>query len=219
MAKKILAICAALIALAAVPAVASASPELQTSGGTKVAVGTAIKGTNNGNTILTSSFGNVTCTSSTLEGKVTENSGTSIKGEISTATYTGTGPSSRCTTTLIGLNGQNLTAQVTVQNLPYELVSTSGVDRADIQDPTALKFTFDLFESTGTSAGSCTFERTAAEGGIVSSYETNKSPLELTVIENNVFKRVSGTTLCPSTGTLDAKYILRTSTGGELKIV
>jgi hypothetical protein len=220
MAKKILAICAALVAFAVVPAVASASPELQTSGGAKVATGTAIKATNVGNVVFTTSVGNITCTSASMTGEVTENSGSSIKGTIKTASFTGTHDgTTNCATTIFGIT----MVKVTPENLPWCLTSTvfghwtirgGGCPEA----AKGLRFTLDLFNSSTESIGSCTYERTAASGPITGTYNAGP-PLELTVTAGNVFARVGESFLCPSSGTLDAKFKVQTSAGGELKVV
>ena len=170
MVKKILLSLAALVAFAAVPAAASASPILEDHAGNDTAVGTAIKATNLGNTILTSGFGNVTCSTSTLEGKVTANETGNVKGAIEKASFTGTATNGRCVSTIFGV----ASAQVTVENLPYELQATAA-DKWDITDPVGLRFTFDLFNSSNASVGSCTFERKAAEGGFQAVHASGRS--------------------------------------------
>jgi hypothetical protein len=225
MAKKILAICAALVAFAAVPAMASASPELQTSGGVKVAVGTQIKATNVGNVVFTTNFGNITCTSSTMTGEVVENSGTSIKGTIKTASFTGNHDgTTNCVTTIPGITMVKVTPEISSPSNHWCLTSTvspnfsirgGGCSEA----AKGLKFTLDLFNSSTEAIGSCSYERTAASGPITGTYVPNVSPLELTVTGGNVFARLGENFLCPSSGTLDAKYKVQTSTGGELKVV
>jgi hypothetical protein len=223
MAKKILAIFTALVALAAIPAVASASPELQTSGGTKVAAGTAIKATNVGNTIFTTGFGNITCTHAEMTGHIHSNTGNHIEGTITTARFTGTHDgTTKCATTIFGVT----MVEVTPENLHWCLTAgISPVHGITIRggpctgSALPLKFTLHTYNSSTTFTGSCTYERSTASGPITGSYVTNVSPLELTVTGGNTFTRVSGTTLCPSSGTLDAKFKVQTSTGGELKVV
>jgi hypothetical protein len=222
MAKKILAIFTALVAFGAIPAVASASPELQTSGGAKVATGTAIKATNVGNTIFTTGFGNITCTSAEMTGKIHANTGTHILGTIEAAKFTGTHDgTTKCATTIFGVT----MVEVTPENLHWCLTSgTKGTwsisGGACTSEPASnLKFTLHTYNSSTAFTGSCTYERTAASGPISGTNNTDTSPLELTVTGGNTFTRVSGTTLCPSSGTLDAKFKVQTSTGGELKVV
>src|SRR4051794_30503278 len=94
MAKKILAICAALMAFAAMPAIASAtnSPEL-VENGTRVEVGKFIQATNSGNTLMTDASGNtiLSCEVATMTGSVTKNDGSNIEGNITAATFKNTG--------------------------------------------------------------------------------------------------------------------------------
>jgi hypothetical protein len=223
MAKKILAICAALVAFAVVPAVASASPELQTSGGAKVAVGTPIKATNVNPVLFTTPFGNISCTHSELTGEVVENSGSSIKGTIKAASFTGNHDNTtKCVTGIFGIT----MVQVTPENLHWCLTSTvtpnwsirgGGCSEA----AKALKFTLDAYNSSTQFIGTCIYERTVASGPLGGHYNVATSPLHLTVTNGNVFARTGGTLegLCPSSGTLDATYKVTTSTGGELKVV
>jgi hypothetical protein len=223
MAKKILAICAALVAFAAVPAMASASPELQTSGGVKVATGTAIKATNNGNVVFTTGSGNITCTAASMTGEVVENSGGNIKGTIKTASFTGNHDgTTNCVTTIFGIT----MVKVTPENLHWCLTSTTlgawAIGGGGCSEAAkALQFTLDAFNSNTEAIGTCIYERTTTSGPINGTNNTGTSPLELTVTGGNVFTRTGGTlgALCPASGTLDAKFKVQTSTGGELKVV
>jgi hypothetical protein len=216
--KKILAICAALVAFAVAPAMASASPELQTSGGVKVATGTTIKATNTEPTVFTTTSGNITCTSATLEGPLVTNSGKAVEGNIETATFTGTGTSGRCTSTILIL-GVETQYQVTTKP-PYCLVSTGG-DVASIRGGKCSEaaknvvFVLDAFSASGSSLGTCEYTRSS----VSTSYATNTSPLVLSTAAEQTFTGPSGFNFCPSSGTLDAKFKVQTSTGGELKIV
>lgn len=78
MLKKImmLATATALAALA-VPALASAAPEVTYPAGTTLATGTGITGTSN-NFVLTTSIGTIKCAKVTFPGELTENTGSSI---------------------------------------------------------------------------------------------------------------------------------------------
>jgi hypothetical protein len=99
--KKLILACAAIAAFAALVTapVASASPVL-TNGGTPVAVGTEVKGSNTGIFLFSNGAYNVECTSASLTAKVTSNSGTLIRWEagVGAFTTTGTGASGDCTT-------------------------------------------------------------------------------------------------------------------------
>jgi hypothetical protein len=109
MAKKITMACMALVALAAfaLPATASASPELTHPTGTtycpkdEAGKECLVTGTNVGDWVLAGPFGtNVTCSKVALTGTITENSGKSVKGDITSATFNGTGEGGDCTSTL-----------------------------------------------------------------------------------------------------------------------
>jgi len=93
----------ALIAFAAVPALASASPVL-TRAGVAVATGSAITGQST-TVLFTTSSGTITCQTADLAGTLTKNNGTEVEGEITSASYTGTGTSGRCNSTISDLLG------------------------------------------------------------------------------------------------------------------
>jgi len=108
MSKKLITACMALVALAAfaLPAVASASPQITHPTGTRLdpkAAGAectgvketiCIKATNVGETLLKDGEGKNTltkCTTATMTGYLRRNSGTEIEADIHTATFSGTG--------------------------------------------------------------------------------------------------------------------------------
>lgn len=211
--KRMLAACVSLVAFAAfavVPAIASASPELQTSAGAKVATGTAIKAFSS-NLVFSSSKGNLECAENTLNGKVTENSGTSIKGEISSATFKASGGGSECKTSIPGG-----TATITPEGLPWCL-STIGTDEVTITGCSGTIGFSAQIKVFGFTVATCKF---AANPDIVATYKTSTSPLVLT-IKSGPFKYVSGNTeFCSSTGgTLSGSFTVTTSAGGALKVV
>jgi hypothetical protein len=87
--KKILGICAALVALAAfaiAPAMAAASPHL-TEGGTPVAVGSKITATGLNSSEFSSGFINVSCNDYWMTAEVKKNNGTEIQGTIESASF------------------------------------------------------------------------------------------------------------------------------------
>jgi hypothetical protein len=215
---KVPAICATLLAFVIAPAMASASPELQTSGGVKVATGTVLKETNAEPIVMTTTSGNITCTSATLEGPLITNSGKAIEGEIDTGTVTGAGTSGRCKSSVTVLGGE-VQYQWTLENLKWCKVTTSshtwyirGGSCTQAASPIALLFHAYL---GGTLIGTCTYTRTA----LAFTYVTNQPPVRLASAEGQTFTGPSGFSFCPSSGTLDAKFVVSTSSGGELQIV
>jgi len=200
------------------PTMASASPELQSSAGVKVGTGTGITAVQNSDSVLTTSSGNITCTSNHMSGELVTNSGKLIEGTIKSASFTGAGTSGRCKST-INVLGSEVQFQVTTENLHWCL-SSSALGTWSLRGgactaaPSNLKFTLHGFFPGGGSAGSCTYERASVTG----TNNTLTSPLILTTGANQTFTRVSGT-ICPSAGTLDASFKVTTSTGGELKVV
>jgi hypothetical protein len=221
MRKKILAICAALVAFAAVPAVASASPELQTSGGAKVVVGTAVKATSVGNIIFTSSLGNYACSTSGMTGELVQNSGSSISVTIKAAQIAGShAGTTNCPTPIVGITMM----KVTSENLHWCLTSVEpggwklrGGGCTEL--PASLKFTFITYNSSFEVIGTCVYERPTSSGPVTGSYNLNTSPLALSTGGGNQFARVAGGSLCASAWTLDFQYKFQSATGGELRVI
>jgi len=209
--KKLMAACVSLVAFAAfaiAPALASASPVL-TSGGSAVAVGSTITGQST-NTLLTTTSGTITCQTADLAGTLTTNNGTEVAGEITSASYTGTGTSSRCTSTISDLLGGTVTAQVTIENLPWCLTGTAGAEMIwHLKACTAgqnLKFTLHLFNHFGSALTTCVYEAASVTG----TYATNVNANQLTATEQP-FNSSSGG-VCPTTGKVDQTVTL--TTGG-----
>jgi hypothetical protein len=198
--KKILAICAALVALAVVPAMASASPVLQ-EGGTTVATGSTITATNSGNTVLTSNLGSVTCTNSDMHGKVATNSGKLIEGTIESASFTNC--SSWAGSVIVTVEGLHWC--INSGTLGSFTLRGGGCNEGQ----RALKFTLHF------SFGSCTFERTSSVGG---TYKAGETPAKLTLTGEPEFVRTVGGFGCPSFGKLHAAYNLTTTNGTGLTI-
>ena len=118
MAKKFSLFMAAMAVLAfAIPAMASAAPEVTSKAGTRAAVPQNITGTNVGHVLTTGTpFGTLTCNKVTLNGVLTVNSGTKVTGNA------GTGTTSEC-----NVNNNPLTiTNITVTHLESTVVG-SGV--------------------------------------------------------------------------------------------
>jgi hypothetical protein len=200
MAKKILALCAALVAFAVVPAVAAASPELTHPTGTTLPTGTKIKATNVGNTQMTSSAGTITCTTATMTGTVTKNSGTAIEGDIESAHFTGLESENRC-------EGGLGAVKVTVTSVPWCLKNTKTAHQFELRGgkcseaSRAVKFTLD------TSVGECKYEKASVLG----TFTTHPEDAILHA-STPVFTKYEGGFLCPSTGELHMSFTLETDT-------
>jgi hypothetical protein len=200
--KKILVICAALIAfaaMAAVPALASINLTLQKNGST-VLTGTLIQATNEGNILFDTSIGSLSCTGSTLTEKVTANSGSELIGIIESASFTGAGSENRCTTSFIG------DVKYDSDNLPW-CIKAGG------------KLATDTFEMRGggcsesskslqltlTGSATCIYTRPNVTG----SYTTNGTQAILTIGASQIFNAAAGSGfICPSAFTLTGKYKL-----------
>jgi len=202
--KKILAICAALVAFAAMsaaPALASSNLTLQKNGAT-VATGTFIQATNEGNIVFETGVGPVTCTGSTLTGQVTTNSGTEIAGDVEKATYTGSAPEGKCTSTWLG------DIKPDPEALPW-CIKAGGklaTDTFEIRGGKCSEATKSL-QFTLTGASNCTYTRANVTG----SYNTGGTQAILTIGASQTFTKTAASPfICPTTGTLAGKYKLET---------
>jgi hypothetical protein len=224
MSKKLMTGLLALVALAAMalPAVASASPEIgETSGGvfTKLATGVSIRGTNVGETLMTDASGNVLvrCTTAQMDGTLNTNSGTLIEGTINSATFTGTGSGGACT----GFFGSNATITTNVGNgtpwclsaggkLPPDTFSLRGDSCANTPGR-SITFVLD------TSFGQCKYERSSAvTGTFVTDVKEEQATATATKQE---FPAEAGNPFgCPGAGYLDMTFKLETTTGVPLYI-
>jgi hypothetical protein len=221
--KKLITACVALLALAAAvaPGTAFGSPELLTSGGVKVAVGTGITGQNVGTITLTTASGNISCNKVEFSGKVTSNPGNLLEATLLSVTFAGDDPEEeRCTSTIPDMGGGTLTVKPTAGNLPWCLKSAKagswsfrGAGCAEAAKNLVL--TEDLYSEAGAELGSCVYERTTELFG---TYNVNSSPWVLTIGAAQTLTRVAGPAICPATQTPDGQIRVRTSAGGELRV-
>lgn len=208
--KRMLAFCvAALMALAVVPAIASASPVL-TENGTAVATGTSITAETDPSSpefIFTGSNPavNVVCTVVDMGGKVVKNSGTSIEGTIESASFKGSGGGA-CSGGSLGSVTVTIPALTNAGGSSHWCIKTgTKADTFEIL-PNACgtaggTFTFTLH----TGVGECNYTRTSALTG---TYITNTVPATLTLGANQSFTRENNNIFCPSSGVLDGSLIL-----------
>jgi hypothetical protein len=202
----------ALVALAAlaIASTASAAPVVTHPTGSVLATGTNNLGTNVGETVMTTSLGNVTCSKATLTGKLTQNNTASgSKGEVTSASFTGTGTNGECTS---WTGGVTVNANPATNGLPWCLEATSATDVGKIRGGSCASETRPIrFVLTFTTAfiGTCTYQRsTAAEGSLQTDTEPGKDAT-VTLSEQEWIKFEGGSG-CPSSGKLDMAYTMET---------
>jgi hypothetical protein len=225
--KKLITACLALVALAAfaLPAMAQAANKatLTQPTGTPMTAGTKITGTNIGPTFLRSTVGaeQLKCTSDLMTGELTKNETGNVQVNISSATFNGEGPGSRCTgfvnahVSPLGLGtgagqGWCLKSNSTTEGTTDEFQVLGGKCTE-----TAKKIKFLLLPETG---GECEYESTstiAARGtyttdttgdAIVTTPRSGHTPTE-----DAGFTKIRDTTpfsLCPSSSGLEMTFTL-----------
>jgi hypothetical protein len=192
----------ALVAMAAVPAMASA---VTLTNGAEEALppNTSITGTST-NLPFTTESGELNCESDDIAGEILTNGAEEIEGEISSGSFQGAS-ATPCRTTL----GEGaVTADVTGVNLPWTLRLKGG----DVAEIAGAAFTATFTLGT-TSIAHCTFE--AAGGVVTGSYTTNPNDLAITVT-NAPFNQVAPSSGCPAAnGTLSGTFAV-TANGGTV---
>jgi hypothetical protein len=223
MSKKIILACMAIAAFAAfaLPASASASPRLcETAAGggepcTNVAVGSLIKGTNVGNWTFTGEGGNnVVCSVVTMTGNLTENSGTSTKGDITSTTFGGTGTNGDCTGPL-GTSVQVITNEG--NGLPWCLSANNEMAADEFQvrgNACNLASRSITFQFNITGLNHCWYNRTGAVKGTFTT-DTAGQDAVLTFSEQEwTLEKEERTSIfapaCPGFGKLDGAATLET---------
>lgn len=209
----------AFLAMAVVPALASASPvgTLQDHAGVTQGPGTLIIGTSTNLKFTTNNGATIQCKTNTMTGEVTANTGHNFAGKITAASFTGSGSShtgAHCDSSL-GL------ATITPGNLPWCLTGVAGVETDTVTLDGCTEGKNIEFKATvtpfGFSVATCTFENT---DHVVASYVTNASPLVLTVKATTAgFKKLEGPESCGTHGSLSGSFTLaRDANGTALKI-
>jgi len=220
MSKKIIMACMALVAFAAfiLPASAMAlnDPDL-TSGGVLVPKGTSITGTAV-NTEFTTTAGakEVICSHAHMTGTVTNNSGTSVEGEIpkGSAIFKGSGPTHadngqpECTT-----NFGNAFITVTTALC----IKSDGALVTDEFIVTGCGANV-KFIIGSTTVGECEYEST---GSVQGDYTTGGTETKLTTRDTSAgsgSKLIRGGFFCPTSGALKMTFTLSTTNGTKLTI-
>ena len=203
--KKLIMACLAIAAFAAfvVAPAASASPTL-TSNGVSVPVGTSITGTSTGEAIFTGPF-DVRCHAH-LTGIVTQNNGTSIKGEIAAhnGVFTGTGTNNDCTSAL-GSVKVTVTSKLCMETLV-------GTHNIKVTGCGAAPVTFDL-TVTGI-ASPCRYSTPSVTATFTTNADATVTLVEQIAKEEPEFASV----FCPNEGKLDMDFDLYTTDGTTLTV-
>jgi hypothetical protein len=219
MQKKLIASCVALtayLAVAVAPSLVSANPLLTHPTGTVAAAGTKVVATNVGETVFTTPFGNVTCSTVTLTGSITSNStAAGFDIEVTSATEGGTGPQApnephtECTS---WTGGVSVTPSPATNGLPWCIQATASNDAVQIRGggcPALARAT--RFTLVFTSIGTCVYQWTSAMSGTLLTHPTD-AVLQFTEQE---WTKLDGPALCPGSGKMDVSFTLETDTGGE----
>ena len=214
MSKKLI---AALMALAAFAAFAvsatsaSALPVITHPTGTVLATGTNLLGTNIGETKFTSSTLSTKCPTATLTGPLKKNStAEGFEGEVTSATFSGTGKESDCTAEGSFFTGSARPTPEIAEGLPWCPKSGATGDTFEIKGgacgtPCAkIKFGLDL-----TGLVTCTYEKASLTGTFVT--DTSGQDLTGKINEGQAWTLVSGFG-CPSGPTLDMEFTEETDT-------
>jgi hypothetical protein len=215
--KKILAICAALVALGAlaIPAAASAAVTLREAG-TTVPTGTKILATNDEEGIFKAGELSVVCNENTMTSTIVKNNGTTVEGTIESAKFQGTQPETRC-------DGGPLDGPTRV-TIPA-LTNEGGTGHWCIKTIT----NEDKFEVIGANCGTasgiltfvldgtifCTYARSASIMGTFTT-TTGAAATTLSVTGEPVFTKEAGSFLCPAEGKI-SKMKFTLSTDNEAK--
>jgi hypothetical protein len=199
--KNFLFACTVLIALALAPT-ASASPVL-TEGGTALAVGSSVSAKNTGNIVFSGAGLTWECSKVTLGITLTENSGTSIKGEVKVgdANFTGTGTSEDCTSNL-GSAGWTVNSALCLASVSKtDTVSITGCGTNPV-----------VFTISVTGSGFCRY----SSATLTSTYATGAdATLKVT---NQTVKKTEGGFFCPGEGVLNIDLDLTTTGGTTLAV-
>lgn len=195
----------AFVALAAfvTPSAALASPVLTDSTWAKVPVGEELKGMNTGDILGTGAAGPAwKCTAIDLQFKVTENSGTSIRGEAAAGSVklTGTGAGGDCTSNS-GDVRWTLNSKLCFATAEKDQIQLTGCGGN-------LVYTKEI-----TGIGPCKYSK----GGMTGTFLTVFSDATVNITEQQ-FSRVESGPFCPFLEHLDLHFDLVTSAGGTLAI-
>jgi hypothetical protein len=216
--KKILAICAALVALGAlaIPAAASAAVTLREAGAT-VATGSGILTKGLGEFTCSAGELTVNCFKSEMAGTVVKNNGTTVELTIKTAKFGGTAAGEACTgSSFIGATTVDIPGLVSgtshwcIKNVPgedkFELIGANCVTAAG-----TLTFTLTGFFIN------CSYTRSTPVTGTFTTTTGSFGATTLTLGANQTFNSEGG--FCPATGSITRwGNVLNTTNGTTLQL-
>ena len=211
---------AAFAAFAVLPATAMAenNPQLK-EGGTALATGVGIVGTNEGITRFTDTSGNtlVECSKATLSGTLTKNTVGGVEGEITTFDFSGTG-AVNAHNGLPECTGSFGAAFITVVTNPLCVRSTNTMATNEFQVSSGKcagggKVKFIIGSTT---IGECEYE---TGGPVKGDYVTNTSEMKVrNTAAGSGASKIRGGFFCPSSGMLAMTFKLETANGTAITI-
>lgn len=196
-----------LLAVVVFPATASATntPELTYPTGSKLAVESKLKAVNIGELKFTGSNGTVSCTSASLTGTLTKNTGSELEATLNGFSLTGTGGDGRCT----GASSQTWVSFSSgcLRSTP-EMIEDEFQIRGEscAKSGSALTATF----GTPTVALECVYERTTPIAG---TFATHPEDAVLSVAAAE-FPKKSGGISCFSALRLDSSFTFERTAAG-----
>ncbi|HET9153396.1 MAG TPA: hypothetical protein VFN85_04715 [Solirubrobacterales bacterium] len=203
------------------PAAAAAANDPQlTSEGVLVPTGTSLEGSTISPSLTTTSGTSIlSCSTAKASGEVLQNSGGTVEGEITTATYSGTGSISS-DNNLPECTGSFGNTYITVTNTPLCIRSTPAMaeDEGQVGGGGCGTFGTVKFTIGSTTAGECKYETTSTLKG---DFTTGGAGTVLTIRNTQAgsgVKLVSGGFLCPTSGMLRGSASLETTNGSPLTI-
>jgi len=216
--RKLITVCAALAAFVAlaVSATSAFGVELTEPTGTKLANGVKLLATNvNGNTIMTDleTHKLIECSTATMTGELVSNGSSVITGNITANTFSGTGTSGDCTSTV---GSVKVTTSI-AGGLPYCMKTIAEKDEVEIRGGNcseasrSIKFTLDFTNPVGT----CAYEVASLRGTFTTDTPAGSNQdAVVTLFEAGPFTRYEQSGLvslaCPEKSTLDMSFTLET---------
>jgi hypothetical protein len=150
-----------------------------------------------------------------MTGTLTKNNGTEVEGNVTSATFSGTGSEGRCTASF---GNSTVNPSPATNGLPWCIRSTPAMatDEVQIRGNECSKAARPIRFLLNTAVGECAYERTTP---VVGTYTTDtpihgNSDAVIHIFEQ-LFTGVAGTNgfFCPAEGLLDMTFTLETDTG------
>lgn len=208
MSKKILGICAALVALAAlaIPASASAAATLAETPGSNyetLKVGALITATNDGNAIFEAGGGTVVCDHNWMTADVHTNDDTNgITGTITAAKFQGPEAETKCSSSLLGPTKVDIPALTNEGGTGHWCIKNkAGTDNFEVLGRGCTDSTNGPLTFTLTGSITCTYTRSAGVSGHFTTTKEDPKAATLKVTGEPEFtKEAPSAFLCPASG-------------------